>query len=126
MRRAPIRRSVARWDACNMLQTLVPARSTKSDPRNALSDACMGSRNRVGRADGERSAAGVDPRRRRIERPRRDDHGSQLQPAVHRTERSIIAVARRFAPCGTGSLLIMLDLHLTVSHVIVPCRAFTA
>jgi hypothetical protein len=49
-----------------------------------------------------------------------------MQPAVPRRERSIITVARRFAACGADSLWIMLDLHLSATHGIVPCRAFIA
>src|SRR5258707_12295612 len=48
---ARMRRVWAAWssdrpEACSITQTLAPARSTKSEPRNALSDACnMTSRN---------------------------------------------------------------------------------
>src|SRR6266404_5605944 len=40
MRRAWAARSLDRLEACSITQTLAPARSTKSEPRDALSDAC--------------------------------------------------------------------------------------
>src|SRR5881396_3522915 len=40
MRRAWTAWSLDRLEACNITQTLAPARSTKSEPRDALSDAC--------------------------------------------------------------------------------------
>src|SRR4029077_13735799 len=40
MRREWAAWSLDRLEACNITQTLAPARSTKSEPRDALSDAC--------------------------------------------------------------------------------------
>src|SRR5882724_7857841 len=40
MRRVWAAWSLDRLEACNITQTLAPARSTKSEPRDALSDAC--------------------------------------------------------------------------------------
>src|SRR5438876_11760005 len=40
MRRAWAAWSLDRLEACSITQTLAPARSTKSEPRDALSDAC--------------------------------------------------------------------------------------
>src|SRR5207253_164873 len=40
MRRACAAWSLDRLEACSITQTLAPARSTKSEPRDALSDAC--------------------------------------------------------------------------------------
>src|SRR5437879_13794306 len=46
-----------------------------------------------------------------------------MQPTVARRVRNIIAVTRA---CGSRSFLVMLDLHLSVTPSIVPCRAFTS
>src|SRR5438128_1822993 len=49
MRRACAAWSLDRLEACSITQTLAPARSTKSEPRDALSDACnMTSRKEAG------------------------------------------------------------------------------
>src|SRR3989442_7816283 len=49
MRRAWAAGSLDRLEACSITQTLAPARRTKSEPRDALSDACnMTSRKEAG------------------------------------------------------------------------------
>src|SRR5437016_10256342 len=76
MRRACAAWSLDRLEACSITQTLAPARSTKSEPRDALSDACNMTSRKEG-ALGRRR--GRSCRGRALPAGRSDEHTSELQ-----------------------------------------------